>query len=169
MNYSDTLSFFFLKRYFFLYQSKPNVLCNYIQILCNLKSSDIINEYSTASSSCETDSACTVFESNEMGNHLPIEENIDRIEDTSISEVDNPNLDEAELPRSTTSCSQEGQTFACSVIADAMCEDKIADLWPEYPCLYDVRSPDFKNRDLRDNSIQEIAEKLGKTGRFDRI
>ena len=21
-----------------------------------------------------------------------------------------------------------------SVVADAMCEDKIADLWPEYPC-----------------------------------
>jgi hypothetical protein len=43
-----------------------------------------------------------------------------------------------------------------SVVADAMCEDKIADLWPEYPCLYDVRSPDFKNRNLRDSSIQEI-------------
>ena len=43
-----------------------------------------------------------------------------------------------------------------------MLEDQIADIWPDYPCLYDVRSPDFKNRELRDNSIQEIAEKLGK-------
>ena len=27
-----------------------------------------------------------------------------------------------------------------------MLEDKIADIWPDYPCLYDVRSRDFKNR-----------------------
>ena len=58
-----------------------------------------------------------------------------------------------------------------SVVADAMFEDQIAYLRPDYPCLYDVGSPDFKTRDLRDNSIQEIDEKLGKTGNliaFDR-
>ena len=49
------------------------------------------------------------------------------------------------------------------VVSEALLEDKLADIWPDYPCLYDVRSRDFKNRDLRDKSMQEIAEKLGQT------
>ncbi|XP_028410489.1 uncharacterized protein LOC114542944 [Dendronephthya gigantea] len=44
-----------------------------------------------------------------------------------------------------------------------MLEDQIADIWPEYPCLYDVRCPDFKNRELLEHSFKEIAEKLGQT------
>ena len=52
------------------------------------------------------------------------------------------------------------------VVADIMLEDKMADLWPDYPCLYDVKSPDFKNRDLRERSFQDIAEKVGKSGKF---
>ena len=50
-----------------------------------------------------------------------------------------------------------------SIVAEAILEDKLADIWPDYPCLYDVRSPEFKNRDLRDKAFQEIAEKLGTT------
>lgn len=34
-------------------------------------------------------------------------------------------------------------------------------LWPEYSCLYDVRSPDFKNWDKREVAMSEIEEKLG--------
>ena len=30
------------------------------------------------------------------------------------------------------------------LVADAVLDDKLVDLWPEYQCLYDVRSPDFK-------------------------
>ena len=52
------------------------------------------------------------------------------------------------------------------VVADIMLEDKIADLWLDYPCLYDVKSPDFKNKDLRERSFQDIAEKVGKSGKF---
>ena len=37
-----------------------------------------------------------------------------------------------------------------SIVADAVLEDKLADLWPDYPCLYDVRCPEFKNRELRE-------------------
>ena len=149
MNYSDTLSFFFLKRYFFLYQFKPNVLCNYAQILCNLKSSDI-NEYATASSSCETDSACTVFEGDEMGNHLPIKENINRIEDISISEVDNPNLDEAELPPYTTSCSQEVQTsLPCTE-----CEEKK----DKIESLQEVRSKQRQRLQMRNKRIKDLQK-----------
>ena len=51
------------------------------------------------------------------------------------------------------------------LLADVLLEDKIADIWPEYPCLYDVRSPDFKNRDMREMAYLEIAEKLDKSGK----
>ena len=50
-----------------------------------------------------------------------------------------------------------------SIVADAVLEDKLADLWPDYPCLYDVRCPEFKNRELRDKAFQELAEKLRTT------
>ena len=49
-----------------------------------------------------------------------------------------------------------------SIVADAVLEDKLADLWPDYPCLYDVRCPEFKNRELRNKAFQELAEKHGK-------
>ena len=45
-----------------------------------------------------------------------------------------------------------------SIVADAVLEDKLADLWPD-----DVRCPEFKNRELRDKAFQELAEKLGTT------
>ena len=51
------------------------------------------------------------------------------------------------------------------LLANVLLEDKIADIWPEYPCLYDVRSPDFKNRDMREMAYLEIAEKLDKSGK----
>ena len=44
---------------------------------------------------------------------------------------------------------------------DAMLEDQIEDIWPGYPCLYDVRSPSFKNRDLREQALQKFADCLG--------
>ena len=52
-----------------------------------------------------------------------------------------------------------------SIIAEAMLEDKLADFWPDYPCLYDVRCPEFKNRELRDKVFQELAEKLANTSK----
>ena len=45
-------------------------------------------------------------------------------------------------------------------INDALLEEKLVDLWPDYPCLYDVRSQDFKDRNKRDKATSEIAEKL---------
>ena len=51
------------------------------------------------------------------------------------------------------------------LLADVLLEDKIAHLWPEYPCLYDVRSLDFKNQDMREMAYLEIAEKLHKSGK----
>ena len=43
-----------------------------------------------------------------------------------------------------------------SIVADAVLEDKLADLWPDYPCLYDVRCPEFKNRELRVTSYKRL-------------
>ncbi|XP_064631617.1 uncharacterized protein LOC135489917 [Lineus longissimus] len=47
---------------------------------------------------------------------------------------------------------------------DVLAEDKLVVLWPEYPSLYDVRSPDFRDRDQRQQAIKEIAEKIQRTG-----
>ena len=33
-------------------------------------------------------------------------------------------------------------------------------LWPAYSCLYDLISQNFKNRDMGDAAMAEIAEKL---------
>ena len=52
------------------------------------------------------------------------------------------------------------------LVVDAILDDKIADLWPDYPCLYNVRSPDFKNREIREKAFEDIAEKLQKTGKI---
>ena len=49
------------------------------------------------------------------------------------------------------------------LVAEAILEDKLADIWPDYPCLYDVHSADFRNRDLREKALQEMAEKLETT------
>ena len=57
----------------------------------------------------------------------------------------------------------------CSIVSEAVLEDKLADFWPDFPCLYDVRSSDFKNRELRDKALQELAEKLGTTCKFNCI
>ena len=58
-----------------------------------------------------------------------------------------------------------GQTEQRELLTDVILEDKIADIWPDYQCLYDVTSPDFKNRDLRQKSYEEMAEKVGKSGK----
>ena len=44
-------------------------------------------------------------------------------------------------------------------------EDKLVDLWPNYPCLFDVRSPDFKNRDKKLKAFEEIAKELKQTSK----
>ena len=51
------------------------------------------------------------------------------------------------------------------LVAEAILEDKLVDIWPKFPCIYNVRSPDFKNRDLREKAFEEIAEKLGQSGK----
>ena len=47
------------------------------------------------------------------------------------------------------------------LVSDVLFEDHLVDMWPQHPCLYDVRSSGFKNRDSREKTLEEIAEKLG--------
>ena len=49
-----------------------------------------------------------------------------------------------------------------SILSEVMLKEKLVELWPEYSCLYDVRSSDFKNKDRREVTMSEIAEKLKK-------
>ena len=58
----------------------------------------------------------------------------------------------------------EGQS---QFLTDVLLEDKITDIWPEHPWLYDVRWPDFKNREMREKAYLEIAEKLEKSGKME--
>ena len=37
-------------------------------------------------------------------------------------------------------------------------------LYEERPCLYDIKSKDYFNRDKRNKALQEVAESLGTTG-----
>ena len=53
-----------------------------------------------------------------------------------------------------------------SVINDLLKEEKLIELWPEYSCLFNVSSPDFKNRDKRDLTYSEIAEKMQANGTY---
>ena len=44
------------------------------------------------------------------------------------------------------------------LVSDVLFEDH---MWSHHPCLYDVRSSGFKNRDSIEKALEEIAEKLG--------
>ena len=49
------------------------------------------------------------------------------------------------------------------LVSDALLEDKFVTIWPDYPCLYDVRSVDFRNRDLLQKAMEAIGEQLDQT------
>ena len=44
------------------------------------------------------------------------------------------------------------------LVSDVLFEDH---MWSQHPCLHDVRSSGFKNRDSTEKALEEIAEKLG--------
>ena len=49
------------------------------------------------------------------------------------------------------------------LVSDALLEDKFVTIWPDYPCLYDVRPVDFRNRDLLQKAMEAIGEQLDQT------
>ena len=44
-----------------------------------------------------------------------------------------------------------------SVLNEVIAEIKLVEIWSDHPCLYDVCSADFKDRDKRQKALQEIA------------
>ena len=51
-------------------------------------------------------------------------------------------------------------------MSEAIGEEKLLGIWPEHPCLYDVRCPSFNDRVKRDEAFRDIATKLNKSGRL---
>ena len=49
------------------------------------------------------------------------------------------------------------------LVSDALLEDTFVNIWPDYPCLYDVRSVDFRNRDLLQKAVEATGEQLDQT------
>ena len=49
------------------------------------------------------------------------------------------------------------------LVSDALLEDKFVTIWLDYPCLYDVRSVDFRNTDLLQKAMEAIGEQLDQT------
>lgn len=50
------------------------------------------------------------------------------------------------------------------VLNEIVAEEKLVEIWPDHPCLYDVRSADFKNRDKRQKALEEIAIAVNQNG-----
>ena len=50
-------------------------------------------------------------------------------------------------------------------VNETILEEKLLEIWPEHPCLYDVRSSAFKDRRKREEAIQTIAETLNMNGK----
>ena len=47
------------------------------------------------------------------------------------------------------------------LVAEAMSEDQLVDMWSDYPCLYDVQSAGFKNRDSQEKAFKENSGQVG--------
>ena len=50
--------------------------------------------------------------------------------------------------------------------ADAILEDKIADIGLDYPCRHGVRSLDYKNRNMREKAFKKSPKNCKKLVRF---
>ena len=52
------------------------------------------------------------------------------------------------------------------VVNEINLDDKLVDLWQDYPFLYDALLREYKNRDKRDKALEEIAFALERDGKF---
>ena len=55
------------------------------------------------------------------------------------------------------------------LVSDVLFEDHLVDMWPQYPCLYDVRSSNFKNRDSREKGFGRNSRKVGALAALKRL
>ena len=47
--------------------------------------------------------------------------------------------------------------MASEIMNEMLTEDKLVQMWPDFPCLYDVQSSAFKNRNLRQQAMETIV------------
>jgi len=41
------------------------------------------------------------------------------------------------------------------IVNDVLLKDRLVQMWPDYPCLYDVRTIPFKSRNVRQLAMEE--------------
>ena len=51
-----------------------------------------------------------------------------------------------------------------TVLVATIAEDQLAASWPDYTCLYAVGPASFRNRDLRQQAVAELACKFQQSG-----
>ena len=49
---------------------------------------------------------------------------------------------------------------------EPLAEEKLVVIWLDYPCFYNVRSAKFKDRDRRQQAVEEIAQKIAQNGLY---
>ena len=54
--------------------------------------------------------------------------------------------------------------MASQSVCELLAGEKLVELWPNYPSLYDVRAVDFKDRDRRQHALEEIAKEVDQNG-----
>lgn len=52
------------------------------------------------------------------------------------------------------------------VVNEVILDDKLVDLWQDYPFLYDASLAEYKDRNKRDKALEEIALALEKDGKI---
>ena len=57
-------------------------------------------------------------------------------------------------------------SMASEIMNEMLTEDKLVQMWPDFPFLYDVQSPAFKNRDLCQQAMETIAEQVNQNGPY---
>ena len=48
-------------------------------------------------------------------------------------------------------------SMASKIMNEMLTEDKLVQMWPDFPCLYDVQSSAFKNRNLCQQAMETIV------------
>ena len=44
------------------------------------------------------------------------------------------------------------------MVNEIILEDRLVELWPDYPCLYDIRCGEFNNRGLQQQAFEDLAK-----------
>ena len=73
------------------------------------------------------------------------------------------------IPRITVTCYDDLHHKMAAInayVCETISEDKLVVLWQQFPCLYDIRSEVYRNRDVREQAIKQIAEEVQQSGKY---